>query len=172
MNMLTATGDIDISLLGTTLGLPGIGPMAAGTYTVIESTGGTLAGEFEHVTGIGMYAGLVDVQYTANAVTITLNWDYVPGDLDGDGFVWITDLNLVLENWNQSVAPADLSAGDVTGDGFVGIGDLNAVLGNWNAGIPVPPEVLARVPEPGAAGVMLVGLGALMRRRSPGGTRG
>ncbi len=73
----------------------------------------------------------------------------IPGDLDGDGFVGITDLNLILANWNQNVTPGDPLAGDSTGDGFVGIEDLNAVLGNWNAGTPPPPEATnANIPEP------------------------
>ena len=53
------------------------------------------------------------------------------GDLNMDGFVGISDLNLVLGNWN-SHNPAD-SRADASGDGFVGIEDLNLVLGNWNA---------------------------------------
>jgi len=57
------------------------------------------------------------------------------GDLDGDGFVGITDLNIVLGNWNLNVPPADPLA-DPSADGFVGIEDLNTVLGDWNAGTP------------------------------------
>ncbi len=88
------------------------------------------------------------------------------GDLDGDGFVGIADLNLVLGNWNQTVTPGDPLAGDPTGDGFVGIGDLNVVLGNWNAGTPgSPPIHQANIPEPGSlAGLAVTGL-ALLRRQ-------
>ena len=92
----------------------------------------------------------------------------IPGDLDGDGFVGIADLNSILPNWNQSVAPRDLLAGDVTGDGFVGIEDLNTVLGNWNAGTPPPPEVLARVPEPAAVCLLGVGLLGMVKSRKSG----
>jgi len=81
------------------------------------------------------------------------------GDLDGDGFVGIADLNLILGAWNQTVTAGNPLAGDPSGDGFVGIEDLNLVLGNWNAGSPgVPPTASANIPEP--AGVMLLGLGA------------
>ena len=83
----------------------------------------------------------------------------IDGDLDGDGFVGIDDLNLVLSNWNQNVAAGDALAGDPSGDGFVGIDDLNVVLGNWNAG--VPPTAGAHVPEPGTAAI--IGLASCVR---------
>ena len=73
----------------------------------------------------------------------------IDGDLDGDGFVGIDDLNHVLDNWNQQVSARDPSKGDPSGDGFVGIADLNFVLGNWNAGMPPLAEVSGTVPEPG-----------------------
>jgi hypothetical protein len=85
------------------------------------------------------------------------------GDLDGDGFVGITDLNLVLTNWNLSVPPADPLA-DPSGDNFVGIEDLNTVLGNWNAGTP-PTAANSTVPEPATLNLLaLISLCAIGRR--------
>ena len=84
------------------------------------------------------------------------------GDLDGDGFVGVSDLNIVLVNWNQSVASGDWSDGDASGDGYVGVDDLNVVLSHWNTG--TPPSVA--IPEPASlslAGGLLGGL-ALRRR--------
>lgn len=81
------------------------------------------------------------------------------GDLDGDGFVGITDLNIVLGAWNQTVPPGDADA-DPSGDGFVGIEDLNIVLGGWNSGT-APGNV---IPEPAAVVVFAVGGMALIRR--------
>jgi len=75
------------------------------------------------------------------------------GDLDGDGFVGINDLNIVLGVWNQNVPPGNPLA-DPSGDGFVGIEDLNTVLGNWNAGTP-PVAVGPLVPEPASGLLML-----------------
>jgi hypothetical protein len=85
------------------------------------------------------------------------------GDLDGDGFVGIADLNIVLGNWNQNVTAGDPLVGDPSGDGFVGIEDLNTVLGNWNAG--TPPASGAAVPEPATFALMGLGTLAVMRRR-------
>ena len=82
------------------------------------------------------------------------------GDLDGDGFVGINDLNIVLGAWNQSVSAGD--PGDPSGDGFVGIDDLNFVLGNWNAG--TPPTGSANIPEPGTTALLGLGGVAIIRR--------
>ncbi len=88
------------------------------------------------------------------------------GDLNGDGFVGIGDLNIILGAWGQSVTGGDLLSGDPTGDGFVGIEDLNVVLGNWNGGTQPPGSV---VPEPGTLVLCVAGsLATMLRRRSRG----
>ncbi len=52
----------------------------------------------------------------------------LPGDLDGDGLVGVTDLLALLSSWgNCPGCPADLD-----GDGTVGMTDLLALLGNWS----------------------------------------
>jgi O-glycosyl hydrolase len=100
--------------------------------------------------------------------TLTLIFDLsgLIGDLDGDGFVGIGDLNLVLGNWNTIVSPGDLLQGDPDGDGFVGIGDLNLVLGNWNAS--TPPSTPNTIPEPASLWILTaggMGLAGIRRRR-------
>ena len=89
----------------------------------------------------------------------------IPGDLDGDGFVGITDLNIVLGNWNLSVPPGDTLA-DPSGDGFVGIEDLNHMLGNWNAGTPPTTGTSGAAPEPTAITILTLGGMTLLRRRA------
>ena len=88
------------------------------------------------------------------------------GDFNGDGFVGIDDLNIVLANWNQNVSPDVLSYSDATGEGFVGIDDLNIVLANWNNG--TPPAAATTVPEPASLGLLLFGTLAGLRRRLAG----
>jgi hypothetical protein len=85
----------------------------------------------------------------------------LPGDLDNDGFVGITDLNIVLSAWNQNVPAGDFAGGDPSGDGFVGIEDLNVVLSNWNSG--TPPAVA--VPEPTTLAMVMLGGAATFSRR-------
>ena len=84
------------------------------------------------------------------------------GDLNGDGFVGIEDLNLILGHWNQTVTPGLRMMGDPDGDGFVGIADLNTVLGNWNAGAPLGGEV--DIPEPGSVLLMVSVIVVVSRR--------
>ncbi len=83
------------------------------------------------------------------------------GDLNGDGFVGLDDLDIVLGNWNQNVTPGNPLEGDPTGDGYVGLEDLDQILNNWNAGTPP----VAAVPEPSAMMLLAAGAGATALRR-------
>jgi hypothetical protein len=89
---------------------------------------------------------------------------FLAGDLNGDCYVGIEDLNIILGNWNDDVTAGDLLTGDPSGDGFVGIADLNIVLGNWNAGDP--PLHDANIPEPATLVLLSIGALATVRRRS------
>jgi hypothetical protein len=149
--LATVTGDIDITTVGTTLDLHALGPMAAGTYTLLNTSGGTITGMFENIVSFNLFGVSVSVLNTGTAITVTLGSDLIFADPNLDGFVGIADLNILLSNWNQIVTPGDILSGDLNGDGFVGILDLNAVLGNWNAGAPPSSSNL---PEPGSAAVL------------------
>jgi len=52
----------------------------------------------------------------------------VLGDANGDGFVNLEDLDLVLSNFGQATG-----LGDVNGDGAVNLGDLDIVLSTFGA---------------------------------------
>jgi hypothetical protein len=62
-----------------------------------------------------------EYQKKAKAMETTLQ-----GDIDGDGMVGATDLNIVLTYWRKSYSPADFDK-----NGTVGAEDLNVVLSNW-----------------------------------------
>jgi hypothetical protein len=49
-----------------------------------------------------------------------------PGDINGDGYVNVTDLLVVIDAWGLTNSPAD-----VNGDGIVDVSDLLDVVGNW-----------------------------------------
>jgi peptidyl-prolyl cis-trans isomerase A (cyclophilin A) len=106
----------------------------------------------------------VDLSGTVDQLDLDLLDSLLLGDANGDGFVGIDDLNLILNAWNQTVPPGDPLA-DRNGDGFVGVDDLNAVLNAWNAGSP-PPAVSASVPEPATIGLLGFGALAILCRRA------
>ena len=128
------------------------------------------------VTSFG-YAtdGNIDSDYGdimgATRVSDYLEWiysvifaDYIAGDLNGDGYVGMDDLDLILTHWNTDVTPGDFFSGDADGDGFIGLDDLDVILANWNQG--TAPSNLAALPEPGSLFVMIppVMYGWLKRR--------
>ncbi len=134
---------------------------------------GTLQADLANVSP-GVHA--LQVQVTRPSLNSRIIYHYfdnisvtsllIEGDLNGDGFVGIADLGLVLGAWNSNVSPGELLLGDPTGDGFVGIADLNTVLGNWNASAPPAAETIASIPEPGSLALLLVmGVSASHRRR-------
>lgn len=154
---------IDVSAL---LDIPADAP--AGDYHLFFSLpdpAATLADRPEYAIQLAN-PGLWDASTGRHDLGITIALgNTLVGDLDGDGFVGIGDLNIILGAWNQNVTPGDALAGDPSGDGFVGIGDLGFVLGNWNAG--TPPTTLGNAtnfPEPSAAALLMVGAVGLLKR--------
>jgi len=129
---------------------------ASTTYNALTEIGGIAFGNFN--------SGLSGTRVTW---LTEMKFEIIPqpeleGDLDGDGFVGQSDLNLILGNWGQSVPPADPLA-DPDGSGSVGQGDLNQVLSGWGQG--TPPNVEA-VPEPATWLLFgLAGVGVLAARR-------
>ena len=83
----------------------------------------------------------------------------LPGDLNGDGIVGSSDLDIVRSFWGQTVEQGSLSEGDPSGDGLVSADDLDIVRGNWGASSP------ASVPEPSALVLLAVVLVGFVARR-------
>ena len=84
---------------------------------------------------------------SASEIAVLAEYPGLQGDLNGDGFVNSTDLDLIRGNWGTTNP-----AGDANDDGVVNSSDLDIVRGNWGA-----HAAAAAVPEP----TTLVLLGAL-----------
>jgi subtilisin family serine protease len=78
---------------------------------------------FDNETGHG--------RVNANAALLEAQGGQVPGDIDGDGSVGITDFLILLGAWGPCPDPPDPCSADLDGDGSVGITDMLILLGNW-----------------------------------------
>ena len=102
---------------------------------------------------------------TASQINIALNSSLLVAistdtpDLNGDGFVGLEDLEVLLANWGG--AGGTPGVGDANGDNAVNNLDLDIVIANWGEG-ELPAGV---IPEPGSLALLLVGGLALGRRR-------
>ncbi len=148
-------GSLDVSLVG------GFAPQLGDVFDLLDF--GSATGAFDTLNLPTLGAGLA---WDNSQLLITGELSVVAalaGDLDGDGFVGLADLDIILNNWNQNVPPGNPLA-DPTGDGFVGLADLDIVLNNWNAG--TPPSAQANIPEPASAVMLFIlsGLGMHIRR--------
>lgn len=127
--------------------------------------GSTSENNNESISFDGFAAGTYYISiddFTGNGVAYTLSIDEtvtLTPDLNGDGFVGIEDLDLLLANWGG--AAGSPAGGDANGDGIVNSADLAIVQGAWGDGTP-PGGV---VPEPGSLALLAVGGVLAMRRR-------
>jgi hypothetical protein len=116
-----------------------------------------------------------------------LGWEIAgPGDATADGAVNFEDLVALAQNYNTTTGLMRWSQGDFTEDGNVDFADLVLLAQNYNTGTPVgaAPELAAAyggafasdwraaqaiaeagVPEPASVGVLLIGVGLVVRRR-------
>ena len=167
-NNFDAYAGSSVNIIGTSFFLNGLDllpSLAAGVPLEITDRNKRLWGTLADGTPFSFDLNSSNPTYQAHfstGMTLTITSAHIAGDLDGDGFVGIDDLNLVLSNWNQFAPPANPLA-DPSGDGYIGIDDLNVILANWNAGVPSPPA--NAIPEPAVSGLLLIGYGVIVGRR-------
>ena len=116
-------GELNIALID------GYVPTSGATFVVL--TAGSLSGTFDTLSGASGF----DVSYTATEVILTASGSPLPGDLDGDCDVDISDLATILANFGltSGALPED---GDLDGDGDVDISDLATLLSSFGSTCP------------------------------------
>ena len=93
---------------------------------------------------------------------VLIKFTPVTGDLNGDDYVGLDDLQLILNNWNNTV-PTHVPSVDLDNDGFIGLNDLDVILTRWNTSLPNHSPT--SIPEPATAALLItIGLGLLPHR--------
>ena len=104
----------------------------------------TVDGDFSFATGV--FTGVTEQLIN------------LPGDLNGDGTVNSSDLDIVRANWGARPLSGEFLMGDCSRNAHVTSGDLDLVRANWGA-----TAAASVVPEPGTLallfGLVLLGLG-------------
>ncbi|MBX5326756.1 MAG: hypothetical protein ACQXXH_06055 [Candidatus Bathyarchaeia archaeon] len=98
------------------------------TLTFTWDTSGFEKGSYDLIAVAGPLqeeTDLDDNTLTYSEVKVT-----IPGDITGDFFVNIKDVNLMLIWWQQRVPPAPSNV-DINGDNLINIKDVNLILSNW-----------------------------------------
>ncbi len=58
----------------------------------------------------------------------------MPGDVNGDGYVNVGDLQGLAAAWGSQATPPDASwnaSADLNSDGYINVGDLQVLIANW-----------------------------------------
>jgi hypothetical protein len=74
----------------------------------------------------------------------------VPGDLNQDGVVNVSDLSILLSDWGTSNATADINH-----DGTVNVLDLSILLAHWGQTAPTPSATPTPTPNPNGTTVTI-----------------
>jgi len=75
---------------------------------------------------VGARGAMVIPMPIGSAYIFDISEPACPADINSDGYVNVTDLLVVIDQWGLSDSPADLNF-----DGIVDVSDLLIVVGNW-----------------------------------------
>ena len=115
-------GTLNVSLID------GFVPIVGDTFTII--TANFISGDFDLITLPKLPPPRFwEVIQDMNSVTLLVG-PVIPGDIDGDGIVGVSDLLFLLGNWGPCADCNDCPA-DLDGDCSVGVADFLILLANW-----------------------------------------
>jgi hypothetical protein len=98
-------------------------------------------------------AAIVGLLFAATGITFLFTGNAspaLPADINDDNVVNLTDLSILLTNWNSVGVPAN--KGDINSSGKVDLTDLSLLLSNWGSTytIPLPSPTDPYLVDPGS----------------------
>ena len=161
-------GTLDIDVIGA---LPEIGD------EVVLMTYGARIGRFDAIAGTVLNTALsLAPVFSPAALTLRVT---VPGDVNFDDIVSVSDLSTFALNFNTTPGPGSYDRGDFNGDGNVNVADLSLLALNFGFGTdassaptPLSLEAVAALagidpsalPEPGTASLLVLTLAVFGHR--------
>lgn len=111
-------------------GAPGEGSDDA--IVIDDETLGTALtlGEWGHLRAYGLPAGKwnMSLDMDARTLTVTRVEDALRGDFNGDGFITVADVNILINIILGKVSQADFPNADMNGDNEITVGDANILI--------------------------------------------
>lgn len=104
------------------------------TATVYKTSDSTIKSQtddkFKEVDEGDQYNVLIHPRIRGKVAEPIETSDYVVGDINGDGRVDVTDVNLAVNYilGKQQFTPEQFKRGDVNGDGVIDVTDVNAIV--------------------------------------------
>jgi dUTPase len=115
----------------------------AATKTAVFGATGATGGVAAGALPAGRYratltaGGVTNAAGSPLAADVTLEFNFLPGDANGDGAIDFRDLVALAQNYGR--APRDFSQGDFNYDGTVDFRDLVVLAQGYNTSLPATP---------------------------------
>jgi outer membrane protein assembly factor BamB len=133
---VTHVADANMTIISTQTGVA-LAASGTATLTFTWNTTGYAYGNYTLTASADTVPGetyTANNNFTSGKVLVT-----IAGDLDGDGYVFLSDLGIMAAAWTSTTASANWNPNaDIDADGYVFLSDLGIMAGTWTLRVTLP----------------------------------